>query len=119
MNRLLVALTGVFLLVASATPSFAAQTLEELLEQTKEANAREAVIDQARESEILANRDRQAALLEAAEQRRAAAEKHGQELSTQFDENEKQLGELDTTVKDRLGNLDELFGVVRQTAGDT
>ena len=105
--------------VVSTPPAGAAQSLEELLEQTKNLRAEEEKLNAAREKEFLANRDQQAALLAAAEQARAVAEARSQELSGQYDANEKLINELDTQVTDRSGNLGELFGVTRQVAADT
>jgi biopolymer transport protein ExbB len=97
----------------------AAETLQELLEETRTARSREDETNAAREREFLASRDQQARLLAEAEQRRATAEARSQELSAQYDTNEKAINELDTQVTDRSGNLNELFGVTRQVAGDT
>jgi biopolymer transport protein ExbB len=102
-----------------AMPARAAQTLEELLEQTKNLRAEEEKINAQREKDFLANRDQQARLLAEAEAARAAAEARGQELSAQYDANEKLINELDTQVTDRSGNLNELFGVTRQVAADS
>jgi biopolymer transport protein ExbB len=113
----LVALTGSQ--VISTRSAHAAQSLEQLLEQTKNLRAEEEKLNAAREKEFLANRDQQERLLATAEQARAAAEARGQELSAQYDANEKLINELDTQVTDRSGNLAELFGVTRQVAADT
>jgi biopolymer transport protein ExbB len=119
-KRILV-LVAVSLAIGSASVpgARAAQTLQELLEQTRTAREREAESNAAREREFLANRDAQARLLAEAEQRRNAAEAKSQELSAAYDANEKVIEELDTQVVDRSGNLNELFGVTRQVAGDT
>jgi len=49
---------------------------------------------------------------------RDAAEAHSKALSAQFDANEAKLAERDAVMTQRLGSLGELFGVVRQVAGD-
>ena len=100
-------------------PARGAATLEELLEQTKNARAREAQANAAREQQFKANRDQQARLLAQAEQERAAAEARSAQLSAQYDANEKAITDLETQLRDRSGNLGELFGVTRQVAGDT
>jgi biopolymer transport protein ExbB len=96
----------------------AATSLDELLEQTRNSRARAAQANAAREAEFLANKDRQAALLAEAQRARDAAEARSKQLSAQFDANELLLTELDTRLQQRLGSLGELFGVVRQVAGD-
>jgi biopolymer transport protein ExbB len=95
-----------------------AETLDELLEQTKNARALEAQAQEAREQEFLANRDKQKELLKQAKQEFDTAQARSTALSAQFDANELKLNELETLLKSREGNLGELFGVTRQVAGD-
>ncbi len=101
-----------------ALGAHAADTLEALLEETRNARALEANANAAREQEFLANRDRQAELLAEAKAKRDAAEKRSQQLSAAFDANELELNDLETLLKSREGNLGELFGVTRQLTGD-
>lgn len=96
----------------------AAVTLEELLEQTRNVRAIEAEAHAARERAFLADRDQQAKRLADAQRARDAAEARSKALSAQFDANESRLADLDETLTQRLGSLGELFGVVRQVAGD-
>jgi biopolymer transport protein ExbB len=96
----------------------AAATLDELLDQTRNARATEAKANEGREKEFLANREKQAALLAEANRARDAAEARSKQLSATFDANETKLAELDGLLTQRLGTLGELFGVVRQVAGD-
>jgi biopolymer transport protein ExbB len=96
----------------------AADTLIELLEQTRNSRALEARAHEAREQEFLANLDRQKQLLEEARRERDAAQARSQALSAKFDANELRLDELETLLESRQGNLGELFGVTRQVAGD-
>ena len=58
-------------------------------------------------------------MLAEAEKAQAAAEARSKALSTEFDNNEKEINEVTTLLKQREGNLGELFGVTRQVAGDT
>jgi biopolymer transport protein ExbB len=97
----------------------AATTLDELLDQTRNARATEAQANVGREKEFLANREKQVAVLAAAQRVRDAAEARTKQLSATFDANETKLAELDGLLTQRLGTLGELFGVVRQVAGDT
>jgi biopolymer transport protein ExbB len=101
-----------------AQGAHAAKSLDELLEQTRNTRARQAEAHAAREAEFLANREKQAALLEEAKRERDAAEARSKRLSAEFDANETRLAELDALLVQRLGSLGELFGVVRQVAGD-
>ena len=105
-------------LAAIAPGARAAATLDELLDQTRNARALEAKANEGREKEFLANREKQAALLAEANRARDAAEARSKQLSATFDANETKLAELDGLLTQRLGTLGELFGVVRQVAGD-
>jgi biopolymer transport protein ExbB len=106
-------------LMAAAAPAFAATTLDELLEQTRDARADQRRIDAEREKQFVANREQQARLLAEAARGRDAAEARSKAVSAVFDANEKQLAEQQDLLTQRLGSLGELFGVVRQVAGDT
>ena len=105
--------------LAVALPAHGAQTLDELLEQTRTAHDQERKANVERERQFQANRDQQAALLAQAEQARKAAEAQSQQLSAQYDANDKEINNIEQLLKDRAGNLGELFGVTRQVAGDT
>ncbi len=96
-----------------------AKSLDELLEQVRQGEHREREEDTRREAEFRAARDRQAALLATAQAEQAAEEKRSAALEQEFGSNEKTLPELQETMRERLGTLGELFGVVRQVAGDT
>ena len=48
-----------------------------------------------------------------------AAEDLSQRLISEFDENEKILSELEEKLTLKLGNLGEMFGVVKQVSGQT
>lgn len=95
-----------------------AQTLQELLQQVERAASEEARIDQQRLQEFRQQRAQQQQLLAEARAELRAQEQRSDRLNAEFDENERELAELSTTLNERMGNLGELFGVVRQVAGD-
>jgi len=95
-----------------------AQTLQELLRQVEQAASEEARIDQQRLQDFRQQRAQQQQLLSEARAELRAQEQRSDRLNNQFDENERELAELSTTLDERMGNLGELFGVVRQVAGD-
>ena len=104
---------------ACAAPAGArGETLDDLLDETRNARAIEQEANAAREQEFLANLGRQKELMEQARRERDALQKRSQELSSAFDVNEIELNELETLLRAREGNLGELFGVTRQVAGD-
>lgn len=103
---------------APAAAFAAAANLDQLLEQTRNVRAEEARQNQARIARFQQERDKQAALLSQARGELAAQQARANALSAQFDANEKKLAELQAALDTKLGNLGEMFGVVRQVAGD-
>src|SRR5688572_12987809 len=96
----------------------AAQTLDQLLTETREARQREAKINQEREAQFLSERNKRAAMLAQAREELTKQKARTAELSAAYDRNEKQLTALQEELDGRAGNLGEMFGVVRQVAND-
>ncbi len=121
MKRSLHLLAALAALLFTLGPSRAqaVDSLDELLEQTRNTREAKAGENAAREKEFLANRDEQKALLAQAQRERDAGEARSKSLSATFDANELKLAELEERMTQRLGSLGELFGVVRQVAGDS
>ena len=94
------------------------QTLEQLLAITENDSQISSVINSQREETFLAARDQQKLLLEQAEARLDQEEKRSLRLQKQFEDNEKILEDIQETLRIRIGNFGELFGVVRQVAGE-
>jgi biopolymer transport protein ExbB len=95
-----------------------ADSLDELLEQTRTARAREAQQNQARIEQFQQERSRRAQMLAEAQAELARENARANALSAEFDANDRKLAELQAAVDAKLGNLGEMFGVVRQVAGD-
>jgi biopolymer transport protein ExbB len=104
------------LLACSA--SAMAQSLEELAEQVRRAATEESQINQEREAEFLRQRDNQRNLLGQAQRERQREEERSDRLKAEYDRLERELAELETVLQERMGNLGELFGIVRQASGD-
>ena len=102
----------------ATTTVVTAQTLDELARMVREAAGSDAKINQDREAQFVRDRDKQKALLAEARQELAGENKRSDNLRDEYDQNERTLAELETTLAERMGNLGELFGVVRQSAGD-
>ena len=105
-------------LLLTGARSYAAQSLQELLEQTRNLHAQEEQQNAERERKFQADRDHQAGLLNQAQEEGKALENASHQLSSEYDANDKQITSLEAQLKDREGNLGELFGVTRQVAGD-
>ncbi|WP_282174481.1 MotA/TolQ/ExbB proton channel family protein [Vibrio diabolicus] len=106
------------LFMVSGVQAEAPKNLSELLKNVKSESIVESKENKAREAEFKNNRDRQAALLQQAREELAAQQALGDQLKATFDENDKQLTELTETLRVRSGTLGEMFGVVRQYAGE-
>jgi len=98
--------------------SAGAQSLEELAEIVRRAANAEGQINQEREAEFIRERDNQRNLLAAAKAEKRREEKRSDDLKTEYDQLERKLAELTTVLQERMGNLGELFGIVRQSSGD-
>jgi biopolymer transport protein ExbB len=96
----------------------AAQTLDELARIVREAATTEAGINQEREARFIRERDKQSQLLAQARQELTNENARSDGLRVEYDQNERALADLETTLAERMGNLGELFGVVRQASGD-
>ena len=107
-----------FLLSSVSTPGLAQGSLQELLNQTRTVRAQEEQLNKSREQSFLQDRNKQSQLLAEAKRAQAAEQQRSERLSAQFDANEKKLTELQTQLDAKAGTLGEMFGVVRQVAGD-
>jgi biopolymer transport protein ExbB len=96
----------------------APKTLDDLLEQTRKADLRDNAANREREARFASARDQQAALLREAQNEKAGLEARAASLAKQFEDNDRLLGELQQARDIKAGNLGELFGVLRQAAGD-
>jgi len=114
----LLALSPGFAVAQQQAPAGDTKSLLELLEDARAASEREERENAEREARFRAAQTDQKRLLEEALVAEAAEKKRTAELEKIFDANEKVIPELEETLRNRLGTLGELFGVVRQVAGD-
>jgi biopolymer transport protein ExbB len=113
-------LAGLALAVAlAAPPALAVDALDQLLQQVRESRHEMRAESQAREQRFVQNRDEQRALLAQVRADLAAEEQRSERLAAEFNANEARLAEMHENLRSQLGNFGELFGVVRQVAGDT
>lgn len=108
-------------MLAALAPLAQAQpvNLDELLRDIRDVRSQEQQVMQEREAAFLAERDQQQSRVEAAESELAEIQAEADRLKTAFDELGTALAEGEAELAQRSGNLGELFGVVRQIAGDT
>ena len=101
-------------LSAQANPS----SLDELLAQVKKEQGSRHEQQAERESVFVKKQEQQLSLLKEAQAQLAAIEKNTTALTRQFEKNEKELAAMETQKQIVLGTLGEMFGVVKQVAGD-
>ncbi|MDX2142190.1 MAG: MotA/TolQ/ExbB proton channel family protein [Rhodospirillaceae bacterium] len=105
---------------ATAAPAAgASKSLQELLERVRQGRAEDATVNKQREDEFRRAQADQQRLLQEAKARVTAAEAEGARLESDFQKGELKLTDLQNQLQERLGSFGELFGVVRQAAGDT
>ena len=93
-------------------------SLDQLLDLVKQGSVRENEEMRAREEQFGQARGEQQQLLNQALAEQAAEERRSQRLENTYGENQRGIGALEATLKERLGVLTELFGVTQQVAGD-
>jgi biopolymer transport protein ExbB len=104
---------------AAADEAPKAKSLDELLRQVKSGWRSERAELQKREEDFKRAKQDQGRELEAARASRIREEQRSAQMEEQFEENEEVITELEDDLRQQLGTLGELFGVVRQVAGDT
>lgn len=96
-----------------------ATSLDDLLRNIRDVRSSELSAMQERESRFIAERDQQQRRMREAELALAPVKAEADRLKAEFDRLGTALAEVENELEQRSGNLGELFGVVRQTAGDT
>lgn len=97
----------------------AAASLDELMERVRQGWNTERAENREREAAFKGRRDQQQKLLSDAKAALKREEQRSQELEDTFEKTETLIVQLEATLTERMGSLGELFGVVRQVAGDT
>ncbi|MGE6793176.1 MotA/TolQ/ExbB proton channel family protein [Pseudomonas guineae] len=116
MSRRVLALTLALLPVLAG----AAEPLspDQLLQRIRSERAAEVTAMQSREQAFIAERGERAQLLAGARSALSTQKAEAEGLKAEFDRQESQLAEQEKLLTQRVGHLGELFGVVRQSAGD-
>lgn len=115
MKRLLILLSLLSASLVQAQPA----DLDDLLRSIREVRATEQAAMREREARFLAERDQRQSRLQQAERALAETRAESERLRAEFDRLEAELAAGEAELTQRSGNLGELFGVVRQAAGDT
>lgn len=103
---------------AKAMAEAAAATMDELLRNSRQEATKVSGENRERLRRFETERNNQRALLRQAKADRDAAQRQADRLKALFDNNERKLEDLQDTFRIQSGNMGEMFGVVRQVAGD-
>jgi biopolymer transport protein ExbB len=124
MNKLYRTLALAALIAMPATGSFAqsaepaAVSLERLMELVRTGTATERTAERKRVADFQREKSTQQKRLRDARAEQARLQRRSKQLEDQFDGNERQITALEDQLKERQGNLNELFGVVKQSSED-
>ena len=95
-----------------------AATLDELLKKVQQEGVTQSAEFKKREAEFIKEKNKQQALLNKAKKELTALEQETVRLTKKFEANEKKLTVIEDELNIAMGTLGEMFGVVRQVAGD-
>lgn len=120
MKKILAGATAAFCMsLAFSAQAQEAQSLDDLLKTVQQGRSAEAREWQQREQEFLRERNTQQQKLQQARTDVAREERTSEQLEAQYRQNEQTIAQKTETYQNRLANLNELFGVLQQVAGDT
>ncbi len=121
MNTLqLLSLLPTIILTSILSTAQAAETLslDDLLNQISQGRISDSIENKQREARFITEKNNQQKLLKEIKARQKALEKQSTEMEQQFDAKEAEIARQTDLLKNRLGSLKELFGVLQQSAGD-
>ncbi|MDB9959768.1 MotA/TolQ/ExbB proton channel family protein [Gammaproteobacteria bacterium] len=93
--------------------------LDLLVESVKTTASIRAKEDTARLNKFLSDKNKQQALLDNMKYRLTLEERRSERLTKEYEDNDSQLSDLEEQLTLKLGSFGELFGIVRQTAGES
>ncbi len=118
MMRLVVVLFSLFALVLPAAAAQASASLDDFLKEVRRQSAAERKINEERERAFTTDVEAARKQVREAQQRLQEQQRRQETLSKAYDANEARLTRLEETLREQQGSLGEVFGVVRQSAGD-
>ena len=93
--------------------------LDLLVESVKNTASIRAKEDRERLNKFLSDKNRQQYLLNQMKAKLDSEEDRSERLTKEYEDNDKKLSELEEQLTLKLGSFGELFGIVRQTAGES
>ena len=117
MKNLLI-ITSLFLAFSFSIHAQQATNIDQLLDNVEQGKILDSADNRKRENEFRQKRSQQEQLLDDSVKQKEAEEVKSATLEVIFEDNDKELNELQNTLNERLGALKELFGVMQQVSGD-
>ena len=93
--------------------------LDLLVESVKTTASIRAKEDKARLNKFLSDKNKQQSLLDNMKYKLTLEERRSDRLTKQYEDNDAELSDLEEQLTLKLGSFGELFGIVRQTAGES
>jgi len=93
--------------------------LDLLVESVKTTASIRAKEDKARLNKFLSDKNKQQSLLDNMKYKLTLEERRSERLTNQYEDNDAELSDLEEQLTLKLGSFGELFGIVRQTAGES
>ena len=93
--------------------------LDRLVESVKKTASTRSVEDRERLQKFISNKNRQQTLLRQMKAKLDAEEKRSIRLTKEYEDNDAKLADLEEQLTLKLGSFGELFGIVRQMAGES
>jgi biopolymer transport protein ExbB len=93
--------------------------LDLLVESVKTTASIRAKEDRARLNKFLSDKNNQQSLLDNMKYKLTLEERRSERLTKEYEDNDAQLSDLEEQLTLKLGSFGELFGIVRQTAGES
>ncbi len=118
MKRLAIVISACLVTFGAAQAQEDATTMDALLEQIKQGQARDSEEARQRESRFAAARSEQQGLLNQSRAERTRQENNSQRLENLFTANQQKIVDARAALDKRLGALKELFGVLQTVSGD-
>jgi biopolymer transport protein ExbB len=118
MKRLAIVISACLVTFGAAQAQEDASTMQQLLNQIQQGQARDSVEAQQRESRFASARSEQQGLLNTSRAERTRQENNSQRLENLFAENQQKIVDARAALDKRLGALKELFGVLQTVSGD-
>jgi biopolymer transport protein ExbB len=118
MKRLAIVISACLVTFGAAQAQEDANSMDQLLRQIEQGQARDSVEAQQREGRFAAARSEQQSLLNQSRAERTRQENNSQRLENLFASNQQKIVDARAALDKRLGALKELFGVLQTVSGD-